>query len=382
MQTRRIGPMVWVVLVFAWGLLLGGCANVAFDHGGSPPDDKALIFGRIILDRDGEKAVVSPFSTPVVIRDVTSGEEPRQVLQGFDADGSFVWALPPGHYQVSLVLHGYTGGVVSYAFRLGKPGHAYYFGDLTLHGRKRFDTIGGANIRNIRPELQDRFADAKTELMRRNAKIETAAVQRLTLNDMSDAAQRASFYEEVMADRPSCCSSKAQMPFKQMGVGQRMVETISPDSPVYDFLEGRSHFIAWELPRDSASLMLDLRSQSTPSTMPGANLLYVFSPAVMLLDEQFNVIADQQHGLFAPVSASIMPVRTASLQARISLSGQMDKARYLILYTSRSIIEGSWRTTRPGVVPIAGGVLPIGTPVGVSLEPSIYGVIEAEIRAQ
>ena len=55
---------------------------------------------------------------------------------------------------------------------------------------------------------------------------------------------------------------------------------------------------------------------------------YVFSPAVMLLDEHFNILGDQQYGLFSAVPASMMPPRSASLQATLSLSERMAKARY------------------------------------------------------
>ncbi|MCK6389630.1 MAG: hypothetical protein L6Q40_01195 [Azonexus sp.] len=119
----------------ALSLLLSACANVAFDPGSTRLEEKALVFGRIQLDLDGETSIISVLSSPVVIRDIETGKEPGLITQAFEKDGRFHWALPPGRYQLSMVLHRYTDGVQSYSFNLDKAGTAYYFGDLTLHGK-------------------------------------------------------------------------------------------------------------------------------------------------------------------------------------------------------------------------------------------------------
>jgi len=76
-------------------MFLAGCANVGFEHGSSRPEDKSLVFGRIVLVRDGEQAVLSSFSTSIVLRNIESGDEPRLITQSFGSDGRFFWALPP-----------------------------------------------------------------------------------------------------------------------------------------------------------------------------------------------------------------------------------------------------------------------------------------------
>lgn len=373
----RIGLRKMMVLASA--IMLGSCANVAFEQGVSRLEGKALVFGRILLDREGEQVVISPLSTPIVIRDIASGEEPGLLTQRFTDDGRFYWAMPPGRYQVSIVLHRYSGGVVSYGFQLDKSGGASYFGDLILHGTNRFDTIGGANIRDVRPEFVDRFDDQKTTLLRLNPQLGATEVRPMVVSDMTDPANRVKAYVDALAAVRPCCFDFAQMPFKKLLPGQAMTETINATSPVFDFPQGRSRFVAWELPALHPFGTVALRSVVTPSGMPGTGLLYIFSPAVMLLDEQFNIIADQHGGLFFAVPASMMPPRGASLQARIPATAIRARARYLIVYTSRSILEGDWTTTRPGFVPIVGGVLPTGIPIDVTLEPSISGLVEAEI---
>ena len=379
MRFQLKSSSVWTWLAMAWGLLMAGCAHVEFEQGRSQLDDKALVFGRILLDRDGEKLVVSPFSMPVVIRNIESADEPKILAQNFEKDGAFHWALPPGRYQLSLVLHNYSGGVVSYSFHLEKAGRAYYFGDLTLHGSKRFDSFGSANMRDIRPEFVDAFAEAKTRLASQNPQIDPDAVDRLLVRNMLDPIQRGAVYSEALERMSLCCPNYAQLIYKKLSVGQRVSEQIGPASPVFAFPEGKSRFIAWQLPAALNGKTLALRSVVTPSSMPGTGYFYIFSPAVMFLDENFNLMDEPRFGLFTPVPASVMPPRSASLQANIPLTDRLARARYVILYTSRSIIEGTWRTTRPGFVPIAGGLLPTGLPVSVLMEPAISGVLEAEI---
>lgn len=89
MRLNRKFSLAWVVFVLSWVLLTVGCAQVAFEQGNSRLDDKALVFGRIMLDRDGERTVVSPFSMPVAIRNIESADEPKILAQRFEQDGSF-----------------------------------------------------------------------------------------------------------------------------------------------------------------------------------------------------------------------------------------------------------------------------------------------------
>lgn len=368
----------WFVLACA--LWLTGCAEVTFEQGKSQLDGKSLVFGRILLDREGERLAVAPFSMPVALRKVDSSDEPQMLLEGFEKDGTFRWALPPGVYQFSLVLHSQPGGVVSYAFNVDKPDRAYYFGDLTLFGRKWFDSLGGANMRDVKPVFVDSFADAKTQLLGQNPQIDATAVQRLPLKNMLDPVERSALYSEAMEQLEPCCAEYAQLAYTELPLSQRSSAQIGPNSPVFLFPEGMSRWVAWRLPVSTEGKTLFLRSAVTPSASAGTGHFYVFSPMVMWLDEKFGVLDEPRFGLFSPMAASLTPPKSASLEASFSLTGSLARARYVILYTSRAALQQSLRTTRPGVVPIAGGVLPTGVPLGVVMEPAIAGVVEAEIR--
>jgi len=79
------------------------------------------------------------------------------------------------------------------------------------------------------------------------------------------------------------------------------------------------------------------------------------------------------------VPTSVFPMRSASLMAQIDSRRLPPNAKYLMVYTTPTIIEGVLGTTAPGFMPIAGGVLPTGFPVMVRMEPAISGDFEVEL---
>lgn len=380
MRTQLTCSSLVAWLVLACGLWVSGCAQVAFEQGESQLDGTSLVFGRLLLDRDGERLVVSPFSMPVALRKIDSSAEPKMLLESFDKDGSFRWALAPGLYQFSLVLYSQREGVVSFAFNVEKPGTAYYFGDLTVYGRKKFDSLGSANMRDIHPVFVDAFAEAKAQLLSLNPQIDATAVHRLLLNNMLDPFQRGELYAEAMEQREPCCAEYSQLAYTKLPLAQRVSARIGPDSPLFRFPEGNSRWVAWELPLSTEGKTLVLRSLATPSALAGTGHFYVFSPIVSWLDENFSVLDEPRRNLFSPMPASLAPPRSAALEASIALTGNLARARYVIMHTGRSVLEQPWRTTRPGTVPTPAGVLPTGMPLEVEMEPAISGVVEAEIR--
>ncbi|QID19542.1 hypothetical protein G3580_19115 [Nitrogeniibacter mangrovi] len=370
---------VHVLRVAALAVLVAGCAHVGFEHGVSRLDDKALVFGHIVLERDGERDVISALSTPVVIRNIESADEPGLVTRSFDKDGGFAWALPPGRYQLSLALSRYASELVSYAFTLDRAGTAYYFGDLVLAGTRRFDTLGGANIRQVVPRFEDRFEAATGALRAKNPQLGALAVHRLALRDMNDRQARALAYREALAARVPCCARLAALPFQPLSLTGSGTYRIGPGSPVFDFAEGRSRFLAWALPAATRPYTISLRSVVTPSNLPALRRFYIFAPAVTLLDADFHVIDHRARGLFSPVPASVLPPRAASIRATLTIDGALSGARYLIVHTTPAILESEWTTWMPGFVPIAGGALPTGLAEPVSMEPAISGEIQVAV---
>lgn len=365
-----------IVMIAVWVTLAAGCAHVAFEPGAARLDDKALVFGHILLERDGERDVISAFSTPIVIRQIDTAAEPGLVTQSFDKDGGFYWALRPGHYQLSIALSRYESELVSFAFTIDRAKTAYYFGDLVIAGTKRFDTIGGANIRKISPRFEDHFDQAQAALLARNPQLEALPRHRLVLKDMKDPHSRWLAYHEVMAAGASCCARLAELPYDTLTFGETSTKIVDLASPVFDFDGERSRFLAWALPRTGTPYAITIRSVVTPSNLPALPRFYIFAPTVTLLDAEFRVLATWERGRFVPQPASMLPLRQASIQAHIPLVGALACARYLILHTTQSVLESEWSTWMPGFVPIAGGVLPTGLPEPVSMEAAISGEVQ------
>ena len=375
----RVHLFVWLACTAM--ALLTGCASVDFDHGTTRLDNKALLFGKVALERDGQRSVLSTFSTSVVLRNIATPDEPGLITKSFEADGSFYWSLAPGHYQISFVLNPYSDGFKSFSFTVPRAGTAYYFGDLTFRGDRQFQTVSGANIRNVRAVFDDTLAGAKAVLLRKNPQLVNNPVEKVAIRDMTDPAQRWLAYSDVLSEAAPCCRKLADMNFRALPASGKQSYTINQASPSYQFAGGRSRFVALKLPQSGSPYSIAIRSVVTPSNLPGTGRLYIFAPEVMLLDQDFKVVALQRDAVFAPVPASMMPPRSASLQAQLG-AAELDQASYLVLHTSRKAIETDLNTWRPGFIPVAGGVIPTGLPASVVLEPAISGEIEVTVTPQ
>jgi hypothetical protein len=361
-------------------LLLAGCAQVGFNHGATRLDDAALVFGRLLLERDGERTPVSTFSTPVFLRDLERPDAPLQVTDALTPDGRFYWRLRPGHYQLGITLSSHGQEYVTYAFAVDAAA-AYYFGDLVIAGTRRFDTLGGANIRNSQPRFEDDFDHARHELLARNPQLAGIPVQRLTLYDMKDAQQRERAYRAALArHRPCCGGDLAQLRYTPLLPGQTHTTHVGADTPVFDFDSGRSRVLAYALPEGGAPRVLSIRSVVIPGTLMSLQRVHLFAPVVSLLDAHHQVIWRQESGLFRPVPASVFPPRANAIEAQLPITGPLAQARYLVLHTSPAILASEWSSTRPGFIPIAGGAIPSGLPVSVSLEPAITGEVEVSLQ--
>jgi hypothetical protein len=368
-------------MVMLLTLILAGCASVGFDHGSTRLTERSLVFGKILLDRDGEPETLSVMGTPILFRKPDSADDPRMLSQSFEKDGSFYWTLPPGHWQVNFVLNPTVGGIRSLTFTVPATGHAYYLGDVTFAGRKQFINIGSANIRDIETRVVDRLDGARDDLLRRNPQLQDTPVERLPVRDTASPKSRAAAFAEMLAASPVCCTELSRIRFEPLPAGSSQTAQIGPQTPVFDFPTGRSRLLAWTLPAGQGDYTLQVRSRVTPSAMPGVGRIYVFSPALTLLDADFKVLATHERGLFTATPVTLLPPREASLMAELPVAGPTATARYLVIHTTPYLLEHEWLTGMPGFLPIPGGAIPTGQSRPLILEPAISGTIEVSIKA-
>jgi hypothetical protein len=158
-ESRRV-PLLCLLLLF-----LAGCASVHYTPGRLESSDKRLVFGSIVLIRDGEETTLNPFGTQISLGRLESTAEPLMILESFSRDGRFRWLLPPGDYVLTMGLNPPTGDIVTCAFTVHEAFRASYFGEMRLEGKKYFNTLSSANIRDVQVRVEDRFEEAATELL-------------------------------------------------------------------------------------------------------------------------------------------------------------------------------------------------------------------------
>lgn len=365
-------------LAVAGALFLGGCANVHFEGNKGELANQALVFGRIVLVRDGEVGIINAAGTPIALGALGANVEPRLVTEPFDEHGRFQWKLAPGHYLLSITLDQRSGDVFSLAFEVPQVSRAYYFGDLVLKGRKAFNALGAANIRDVSGHLARNFEAERSLLMQRYPQL-AVPIDNLNVVDASNDRSRLDVLRMELASVPICCDSMAAFNFQKLPPSASRVYEVSGNHGVYGFAGGRSPYLALELPKYLAPYTLTLRSLPVPTGIPGT--FRVFVPAAMLLDDKFNVVASIPADLVRPLPASLVPPRAASLAGAIRMAPDRAGAKYLVLHTTDQLLGKSQETSGVGVTPIPGGALPIGRQKPVGLEPSIAGWLEIGVAA-
>ena len=293
------------------------------------------------------------------------------VLQSFSDEGRFYWLLEPGQYRLTIPLH--ITDQFAFTFTVPKRAGVYYFGDLLFKGKKHFDTLGGANIKDVTAVFEDRFEVEKSTLLKQNPQLSGEHFGQLNVVEMSNKTEREAVLRQVLDDAPVCCKKMADFHFEPLAFDASKTYEIGAEHGTYDFGGEKSYFVAFELPAYTAPYVISLRSQAMSSGVPGE--YRIFSPAALLLDEQFNLVDRIDMGLTRAEPASLMPPRPVSLYGQISMTEPRARARYLVLYTTHALLGLSSISTTPGVFLIPGGALPIGAPRLVGLEPWVTGKV-------
>jgi len=363
--------------VFA-AVLLSGCASLHHSPGQALSGEESLVFGRIVLVRDGAEDVISTFSTSVKLFGLESTAEPLIVVEPFEQEGRFRWRLRPGTYVLAITLSAVTDDIFSCAFTVPSGGRAFYFGDVFLRGRKYFNTIGGANIRDVKADFQDHPARESAELLRRFPGFDAAGIGSLAVSDISGEDGRLEFFCQRLEAAPLCATRLDELAYEALPAGKAASFEIPAAQGTFAFPEGRSYFRAFALPRNARSV--SLVSQPFSGGVP--DRFRVFAPAALILDEKYNVLADLGSGFAAPVPASLFPPHPARLTGSIDLDGLEQRPAFLVVYTTDRLMGRTRYASRPGVITIPGGAVPSGLGVPVGLDPWLVGRITLEVSTR
>jgi hypothetical protein len=153
---------------------------------------------------------------------------------------------------------------------------------------------------------------------------------------------------------------------------------ITGEQGVFAFPEGLSCFRAFALPPGAQAVSIT----SHPFSSGIIDRLRIFSPAALLLDEDFSVVARVENGLLAPVPASLLPPAPAKLAGVIDLAALDRLPRYIVLYTNDQLLGAARFASRPGFVSIPGGAMLTGLPVPVGFVPWVTGKLTMRVSVR
>lgn len=367
-----------IVLSFLFALL-GGCANVHYEHDATSLGDSALVFGRVVLVRDGETGHLNAMGTQISLQRQGVGEEPKIVTESYDDEGRFYWKLQPGEYLLNISLNVSRGESADLAFDVPAAGRAYYMGDLIISGKKTYSALNAPNIREAKLHFEDKFEEEKRELARRSPRLQ-ADVERLAVADVGDIKGRLEYFSNELGKAPLCCSSMSQFEVTPLAVDVPSSVDIEPRHGVFAFASGRSAFAAFALPQGDMPYLVTIRSEVSDGGVPYR--YRILAPAVMLLDGQYRPVATVESGLFRATPASILPVRRVALEGEMLIKPAEPRARYLVIYTTPRQLSGGFLSHVPGVIALPAGLIGVSGMNMVTLEPWVSGSVRVTVHKQ
>lgn len=95
---------------------------------------------------------------------------------------------------------------------------------------------------------------------------------------------------QQLAEGKVCCSSYREIRYGSLGVGKEVEFAITPESPIFEFNNGRSFFEAFEFPAGNAQI---LTLKTYPVNMLYSRAGHVLVPGIQFLDAELRVIDAQ-----------------------------------------------------------------------------------------
>lgn len=139
-------------------------------------------------------------------------------------------------------------------------------------------------------------------------------------------------HNERLAQAKICCSTYREMPFAGLALGQETSGTLTAESPVYAFGEGRSFFAAFELPASAKRLEV----KTYPVNMLSNPVGHVLVPAVQFLSTDYQLV-ETAKPLFVERRPPFIGRSWAEAQIPVPAS-----ARYFVLLDGKSTPMLRW----------------------------------------
>ncbi len=186
-------------------------------------------------------------------------------------------------------------------------------------------------------------------------------------------------------EAPACCKGYSEFNYEKLIIPDSKVFWLNEESKAFIFDTGKSYFKAFELPVYSSPYSISIRSYKIGQT---AKSFYIFSPAVMFLDERFNVTRFLDKNVFQYHRISLFDFDSAgnafALEGEISVVQENARERYMVILTTDGVLAKETSEAQQAYVPIIipgfVSVMPTGRSYAVSIPHSPAGKIKIVVH--
>jgi hypothetical protein len=187
-------------------------------------------------------------------------------------------------------------------------------------------------------------------------------------------------YKEVMQrynEAPVCCASFSEFSYEELRPGDSKSFDLNDKSPAFAFDTGKSYFKAFRLPLFSGPYRITIWSEAFVNDIDSP---HIFLPQAILLNDEKEVVRIVE---FHPRSLKFeADIVRHTLKLHIDMGEKNLKERYLVIYTTKRLLNVSLSASRLVVTPIIFPgfvtVLPIGK-TGVLVQASPVGRITVSV---
>jgi maltose operon protein len=184
------------------------------------------------------------------------------------------------------------------------------------------------------------------------------------------------------------CTDYQEFGYEKLDIPESKSFWIDKDSKVFVFDTGKSYFKAFELPEYSTPYSILIKSYQMGGSPASA---YIFSPAIMFLDERFAVTRFMEKGIFHYTRISLLETSSwetgwaLALKAEIPITPENANDRYMVILTTDELLKEKEVFVSPAFVPLilpgVVGAIPTGQ-VNVSNIPhSPMGKIKVVVKS-
>ena len=190
-------------------------------------------------------------------------------------------------------------------------------------------------------------------------------------------------YKDVLIEYENaavCCQSISEFNFQKLRMGELYSYKINNQTPAYQFDEGKSYFLAFELPEYHEPYHVFINSY-TLQDWQGPKGRYLFRPQIITLDDSFQVVRRipnqawlANRGEWKDVSRAPGSVIFGMewpfdrLTGQLPITRQNQREKYIVIHTTK-ILLGEQTTFKPSII-FNWGATPLpsrNSPTGVVL---------------